>query len=83
MAARTVGLLLVDVSDRSDEDRQHFHAELAVESYATCGLRAFTGDVGGFEHIYGDGDTSEEAVADVVKTLKGLDLSGTVRVRRN
>jgi hypothetical protein len=80
MSTRTVGTLFVDVTDRSDDDRPHFHAELAEESYAKCGLRAFTGS-GGFDHITGEGDTAKEAVADVAKVLKSLNLTGTLKVR--
>ena len=78
--ARNVGTVFVDVTDQGDEDRAHFRAELAEECYAQCDFRPFTGE-GGFEHIYGDGDTAREAVLDLVKVLQSVGLTGVVRVR--
>lgn len=84
MAQRETGVLLVDVKDDGDDDRPHFIAELAEESYEKCGLRPFTGPghVGGFEHIRGDGDTANQAVDDLGRSLAGMGLKGTLRVRK-
>jgi hypothetical protein len=83
MALRSVGTLLVDVADRSTEDRSHYHAELAEGSYRKLGLRPFSGagHVGGFDHIYGDGDTATEAVTDLASVLSSLGLTGSIKVR--
>ncbi len=82
--SRDVGVVLVDVKDDSDDDRSHFIAEMAEESYEKCGLRPFTGPghVGGFEHVRGDGDTADQAIDDLGRVLAGMGLKGTLRVRK-
>jgi hypothetical protein len=83
-APKHVGLILVDISDKSDDDGSHFRAEMAETCYAKCGLRVFTGEghVGGYDHVYGEGSSRQEAVTDLVKTLRGLSLTGVVKVRQ-
>ena len=88
MVTRNVGTLYVELIDASTADEfgddPHFIAELAEESYGPCGLRPFAGagHVGGYDHIYGEGFTREESLAELVKVLQGLNLTGTLRVRK-
>jgi hypothetical protein len=77
---RHVGRVLIDVASLGTDDEPHFRAELAEESYAACGLRPFTGR-GGFEHVYGEGETRREAILDVAKSLRHFGLTGTIQVR--
>lgn len=80
--AKNVGVLFVDVKQVPETDgRLHFKAELASASYAACGLREFKGQ-GGFEHIYSDADTRVGAVAEIGRTLRGLGLTGKLRIRK-
>lgn len=81
--ARQVGLLLVDVCDLGSSDDPHFRAELADESYEKLRLRPFTGPghVGGYTHLYGEGSTRPEALADLAKVVSSMRLTGTLRAR--
>jgi hypothetical protein len=79
---KNVGTLNVEIADRSDEYRPHFHAELAPSAYKKLGLKAYggRGHVGGFHHFYGDGDTVDEALDDLSSALRSYGIMASFKV---